>query len=177
MAVHHIALATKDTDATHRFYTEAMGFTLAKVVAGETESGWSKHLFYDTGDGGFIAFWELHDDSITDFRTDVSGAAGLPVWVNHLAFTAHSLDELASAKQKWLDQGITVMEVDHDWCQSIYTTDPNGILVEWCAMTRELNETDRQEAEALRLNPEPPLEPPIVAVITRPSDAVSAMAD
>ena len=34
MAFHHVALATRDTAATHRFYTEVMGFELVKVVVG-----------------------------------------------------------------------------------------------------------------------------------------------
>jgi catechol 2,3-dioxygenase-like lactoylglutathione lyase family enzyme len=176
MAVHHVALATKDPEATHRFYTEAMGFSLAKVVAGETEQGWSKHIFYDTGDGGFIAFWDIHDDRINDYRTDVSTGVGLPIWVNHLAFSAHSLDELDAAKQRWLDHGITVMYADHDWCRSIYTTDPNGILVEFCAMTRDLNAGDATEALELLNNPNPPLDPPIVTQITKPSDVEPALA-
>jgi catechol 2,3-dioxygenase-like lactoylglutathione lyase family enzyme len=176
MAVHHIALASRNTEATHRFYTEAMGFRLAKVVAGETEKGWSKHFFYDTGDGGFIAFWELHDPRVTDFRADVSTGVGLPIWVNHFAFAASSLEDLAAAKQRWLDHGITVMEADHEWCRSIYTTDPNGILVEWCAMTRDLTAQDEREALDLLLDPNPPLEPPIVTTVTRPSDTVSALA-
>ena len=25
-----------------------------------------------------------------------------------------------------------LMEVDHDWCQSLYYLDPNGIMVEFC---------------------------------------------
>lgn len=33
MAFHLVALATRDTAATHRFYTEVMGFELVKVVA------------------------------------------------------------------------------------------------------------------------------------------------
>lgn len=175
MAVHHLALATKDVEATHRFYTQAMGFRLAKIVAGETDAGWSKHIFYDTGDGGFIAFWDLHDERVTDYRTDVSTGAGLPVWVNHFAFTAHTLEELETAKRRWLECGITVMEADHDWCRSIYTTDPNGILIEWCAMVRALNADDAKEAMALLSNPQPPLEPPIKTIITKP-DADPALA-
>ena len=34
MAYHHVALATRDLAATHRFYTEAMGFELVKAVVG-----------------------------------------------------------------------------------------------------------------------------------------------
>ena len=34
MAFHHVAIATRDLAATHRFYTEAMGFRLVHVEAG-----------------------------------------------------------------------------------------------------------------------------------------------
>ena len=52
MGFHHLALATRDVKGTHAFYTQAMGFELVKVVAGATPTeGWSKHFFYETGDG------------------------------------------------------------------------------------------------------------------------------
>ena len=43
----------RQIDATHRFYTEAMGFELVKTVVAPTpEGGWAKHVFYDTGGDG-----------------------------------------------------------------------------------------------------------------------------
>ena len=87
MGFHHVALATADTRATHLFYTEAMGFELMKVVSAPTpDGGWAKHLFYDTGGDGMIAFWELHDDALPPVRGAMSRDVGLPEWVNHLAF-------------------------------------------------------------------------------------------
>ena len=67
MAFHHLAIATRDLKATHAFYTEAMGFTLVKVAVGKAgERGFAKHLFYDTGNGEMIAFWDLHDPDLGD---------------------------------------------------------------------------------------------------------------
>ena len=153
MAFHHVALAVRDLGETHRFYTEAMGFELAKVVVGPTEEGgWAKHVFYDTGGGGLIAFWELHDDAIPQFDPAISTGLGLPVWVNHIAFDA-TLDELEPRREQWLDTGYDVMELNHGFCISIYTVDPNGVLVEWCADTRPLDANDR--AEGLRLLEDP----------------------
>ena len=34
MGFHHVALATKDLAATHKFYTEVMGFSLVKTIIG-----------------------------------------------------------------------------------------------------------------------------------------------
>jgi catechol 2,3-dioxygenase-like lactoylglutathione lyase family enzyme len=161
MAIHHIALATRDAAATHRFYTEAMGFELVKVVVGKTpEGGWAKHLFYRTDDGGMIAFWELHDESLPDeWSPAISTGQGLPPWVNHIAFRAEGLEDLTARRQRWLDHGLDCTEVDHGWCHSVYTLDPNGTLVEFCTDTRELDDSDRREAEQLRADPNPALEP------------------
>ena len=51
--------------------------------------------------------------------------------------------------RRWREHGITVAEIDHGFCKSLYTNDPNGIMVEFCLMTRELGAAD--EAEGLRL--------------------------
>jgi catechol 2,3-dioxygenase-like lactoylglutathione lyase family enzyme len=170
MAFNHVAFATRDLDATHAFYTDVMGFKLQKVVAGPTEGGgWAKHLFYNTGDDQLIAFWDLHDDSLpSEFPTAISTGMGLPEWVNHLAFNAATLDVLEARKQVWREHGITVAEVDHGWCTSIYATDPNGIFVEFCCLTKEFTEED--EAEALRLlaDPRPELEAPLQVKIFEP---------
>jgi catechol 2,3-dioxygenase-like lactoylglutathione lyase family enzyme len=169
MALHHVAYATKDLEATHAFYTEAMGFKLAKIVAGATEAGWSKHVFYDTGDQGLIAFWDIHDDKIgDDYRTDLSRSLGLPIHINHIAFGARDLDELASIRERWQRLGETVTEVDHGFCTSIYTVDPNGILVEFCCDTRGLDEHDAAEAERLLRDPKPALEPEPPMTVHRP---------
>ena len=53
MGYHHVALATAKLEATHRFYTEAMGFELVKTVVGPTpEGGWAKHVFYRNPEPG-----------------------------------------------------------------------------------------------------------------------------
>ena len=148
MGFHHVAFAASDLAATHRFYTEAMGFRLIKAVAAPTDApgGWAKHLFYDTGGNGLIAFWELHDERMTGNDTAISLGLGYEPWVNHLAFDAVDLDGIESGKQRWLDCGYDVMEVDHGFCVSIYTMDPNRILVEWCADTAPYTAEDEARA-------------------------------
>ena len=91
MGVHHMAFGTRDVEATHRFYTEAMGFELMKVEVGKTDGGWAKHLFYSTGEprDQMIAFWDLHDPTLpAGWSGAISTGQGLPIWVNHLAFSA-----------------------------------------------------------------------------------------
>jgi len=153
MPFHHVAIATRDPDATHRFYTEAMGFPLVKVEAAPTleQTGWARHLFYDTGDGELFAVWDLHDDTLPDFDPAISRGLGLPTWVNHIAFAAADLDDLAARRQRLLEHGHDVIEIDHGWCTSIYANDPGGTLVEFCCTTRAFTAADAADAAALRV--------------------------
>ncbi len=149
MGFHHVAIATRDLDATHRFYTEAMGFDLVKVDAIPIlEQGWARHLFYDTGNGELLAIWDLHDETLPDFDPAISTGLGLPNFVNHIAFTAADLDDLDARKDRWLANGHDVVRIDHGWCVSVYANDPNGIMVEFCTTTAVLGDDDRRAAHA-----------------------------
>jgi catechol 2,3-dioxygenase-like lactoylglutathione lyase family enzyme len=167
MGFHHVALATRDTAATHRFYTEVMGFELVKTVAAPTPTGgWSKHFFYDTSganggssDNGMMAFWEIHDDSIgNDFPVDINRSAGLPWWVNHIAFDAPSLADLERHRDRWRSHGHKVLEVDHGFCISIYISDPSGNMVEFCHTVRDFTPAERARAVELVTNAQPDLD-------------------
>lgn len=176
MGFHHVSLATKDLAATHRFYTELMGFELVKISTAPTQTGgWSRLLFYDTGGNGMMTFWDLHDDSIgSDFGTDLSESLGLPIWVNHLAFDAPSLDNLEARKQLWREHGMTVVEMDFGNAVSIYATDPNGILVEFSCTVRPFTAQDRAQAQRdliaerpeFAVRPVPKIFAPVIAVAT-----------
>lgn len=150
MGFHHVALATTDLLATNRFYTEAMGFTLVHVEDGLTEvpGGWFRHAIFDTGDGGLLAFMELHDDRCTEFDAAISRGLGLPSWVNHLAFTSTDLDALDAARDRWLRCGLDVVRMEHSHGPSVYTDDPNGTLVEWSCQTLPFTAAERARAHA-----------------------------
>ena len=72
-----------------------------------------------------------------------------------MAFACDGADDIELRKQRWIDYGRTVIEVDHGFVRSIYTNDPDGTFVEWTYNTRALNEADREEAERLLLDDEP----------------------
>jgi catechol 2,3-dioxygenase-like lactoylglutathione lyase family enzyme len=152
MGVHHLAFAVKDIDATHRFYTEAMGFELAKVEVVPRNGGFVRHVFYSTGPrrDQLIAFWDLaHAPRQGELRTNISTDLGLDPGTNHLAFTADDLGDLKAKRERWLGLGHDVLEIDHGWVHSIYTEDPDGIVVEFAVLTRELTRADADEALAL----------------------------
>jgi catechol 2,3-dioxygenase-like lactoylglutathione lyase family enzyme len=178
MAFHHVAIGSKDIEANHDFYTRVMGFELAKVVVAPTpgdQGGWARHVFYDTGDGELIAFWDLHDPQLGDaWKADHAESLGLPIWVNHIAFDAPSMDELHARRRHWQDQGIDVLEVDHEWCTSIYATDPNGVMVEFCHTTRPFTADEIAEAEVLLHAARPRLESPGKVTVHRATKRTAA---
>ena len=58
-----------------------------------------------------------------------------PCGVNHCAFRATE-EQQEVVKQRMAAEGVMpLMELDHDWCHSLYFVDPNGIMVELCRDT------------------------------------------
>lgn len=54
-----------------------------------------------------------------------------------------------------------MLEIDLNWCRSIYTRDPNGNIVEFCLTTGEFTPQDRTRAlAALAENTMDPSQPP-----------------
>ncbi len=167
MGYHHLALACRDIQAIHAFYEGVLGFELVKVEVGPVpEGGWAKHFFYRMGDNHtFIAFWELHGVPGTDaLETNISKAAGVPDQINHIAFDAADMDDLQQRKNRWLEAGLEVLEIDHNWCHSIYTKDPNDILVEFCVTTGSFTAQDRQRALDTLTAQEPVFSPPPASI-------------
>ena len=150
MAYDHLAMAAADMAAIHDFYETILGFELVKVEIGPVpDGGWAKHFFYRMAgdDSSFIAFWELHEvPGCDNLETSLSRAAGVPDQINHIAFNAPDLDNLNQRKDAWQRAGLNVLEVDHNWCHSIYTKDPNGNMVEFCVTTGTFSTEDRELA-------------------------------
>jgi catechol 2,3-dioxygenase-like lactoylglutathione lyase family enzyme len=132
---HHVAYACRDIEATTEFY-EALGFPLVHTEVSGVADHFLRHVFFDTGDGSCIAFFDVHGvGEQPDWRSDISTGNGLPVWVNHVAFTADAARQ-EQVRTRMNELGIApLMELDHDWCHSLYYQDPNGIMVEFCRDT------------------------------------------
>lgn len=171
--IHHLALATRHFAKAHAFYTDAMGFTLVKAVKRQAPGGgWTKHVFYDMGDGSLFALWDLQGLSPDQFAREdwsagLSSGMGLPAWINHVAFEAADEPDLQRRRQRWLDNGFHVTDVDHDFIKSTYTIDPDGTMVEWTFRTRALNAEDAAEARAILEDDTPATEADYEVAVTR----------
>ncbi|GAB5453486.1 MAG: hypothetical protein Hals2KO_38140 [Halioglobus sp.] len=167
MGYHHLALACRDIHAIHAFYEGVLGFELVKVEVGPVpEGGWAKHFFYRMeNDSRFVAFWEMHDVPGTEgFETNLSKAAGVPDQINHIAFDVADAADLERRRRQWLDAGLEVLEIDHNWCHSIYTRDPNDNVVEFCLTTGAFTADDRETALAAMSAGEPEFSPPPASI-------------
>jgi glyoxylase I family protein len=129
---HHVAYACRDLVATTAFY-ETLGFPLVHTEVSGVQDHFLRHVFFDTGDGSCIAFFDVHGvGEQPDWRSDISTGNGLPVWVNHVAFRA-TKERQDEVRTRMTEAGhAPLMELDHGWCQSLYYQDPNGIMVEFC---------------------------------------------
>ena len=145
--LNHIDLATKDIEATRRFYEGVMGFPLVRADLVEIVGrGTMKHYFFDIGNGQLLGF--MSGEEVEGFNRDydpgINRGLGLPHGVYHFAFNAASEQELAAVKRHLEAHGVAVRgPVDHEgWCRSIYFDDPNGLQLEYCHLTRELGAED-----------------------------------
>ena len=170
--IHHLAIATKNIVKAHHFYTEVMGFALVKAVKRQAPGGgWTKHVFYDMGDGMLFALWDLRGMSEqidpASWNAGLSTGLGLPGWINHVAFEAEDEEDLQRRRQRWLNNGYHVTDVDHDFIRSCYTFDPDGTMVEWTYRTRALDQGDVDEAFTLMRDDTPADEPDYEMEVTK----------
>lgn len=132
---HHVAFACRDLQETVSFY-EGLGFPLVHTEVSGVEGHFLRHVFFDTGDGSCIAFFELHGvGENADWSSDLASSTGTPVWVNHVAFRADEARQ-QQAREHMDARGVEpLMEIDHGWCHSLYYVDPNKIMIEFCRDT------------------------------------------
>ena len=153
--INHLALVCHDMAQTTKFYTEVLEMPLVKTV--QLPDG-GQHFFFDCGGGNLLAFFWWEDGppaapgiaSVAAFPAKPTTAVGS---MNHVAFDLDE-DELEASILRLQAAGVPVtpMVVNHDdsamgvardmhpgvFVRSVYFTDPNGIMLEFAALTRSL---------------------------------------
>jgi catechol 2,3-dioxygenase-like lactoylglutathione lyase family enzyme len=144
--LHHFAYRCRDAEETRRFYEDVLGLPLAHIIQEDHVPSTGAycpyvHIFFEMGDGSFIAFFDLGDDLASD------PSPNTPSWVNHLALTVESVEHLQRAKERLEAAGVEVVGItDHGFINSIYFFDPNGIRLE---LTVQVQPT-RHDPEAFK---------------------------
>ena len=142
----HIGLSTHDLDATRDFYENILGFDVVRCDTIKIRQGGNiRHMFVDCGRDQLVAFMEPNDipGLPDDFDTGINRGLGIPGVFYHFAFEAGNFHELNAKREELIGKGVQVTDiVDHEWAMSIYFTDPNGISLEYCCLTRDVGTLD-----------------------------------
>jgi len=157
--INHLALVCKDMARTVDFYTNVLGMPLVKTI--DLPNGMGQHFFFDIGNGDALAFFWF--PNAPEAQPGVAAALDMPMKgsivsahgsMNHVAFGVPA-DKVDEYHQKLIDLGIEVTAImNHDeserqitldtvtpstFVRSIYFRDPDGILLEFAAWTRDLD--------------------------------------
>jgi len=144
----HVGLSTLDMDRTRDFYENVLGFKAVRCdIIRVKEGGRIRHVFFDTGRDQLLAFMEARGVPGVpgSYDAGINRGLGVPSAFYHFAFEAGSEAALEDKRQELRAKGVEVTEVvDHDWAKSIYFKDPNGVQLEYCCFTRNLDADDAQ---------------------------------
>jgi glyoxalase family protein len=125
--VHHITITGADRQTSIDFWEGTLGMPFVfeqPNLDNESES----HLYFDPGDGRLITVFTNEDRTADPARTPTE-----PGCVHHLAF-ALSQATLRQAVERLDERGIKHNGVvDRGFMDSIYFTDPLGLLIELAA--------------------------------------------
>jgi catechol 2,3-dioxygenase-like lactoylglutathione lyase family enzyme len=140
--LHHTAYVTKDQEATRAFYEDILGFPLLATWAEADELFGAVrvycHTFFGLADGSALAFFQFAEKE----DQDLFDPALAPSPFRHIAMkvTAEGQADLERrlSDANWKPEGTYALE--HGYCRSLYTEDPNGMLLEF---TVDVAEVDR----------------------------------
>jgi glyoxylase I family protein len=130
--LHHTAYVSKDLEATRRFYEELIGLPLvatwceAEPIMGDVRA--YCHAFFELGDGSALAFFQLADP-----EKDAPLAPQMPSSPFHHIALECSAETQSEIRARLRAAGYgedRAFMLDHGYVQSLYVTDPNGMLLE-----------------------------------------------
>jgi catechol 2,3-dioxygenase-like lactoylglutathione lyase family enzyme len=148
--IHHAAYRCRDAEETRRFYEDVMGLKLAAALDFDEISGTDEkldymHLFFELGDGNYLAFFDLPDSADEKKFRRKSG------FNLHFAFEVGSMEEVEAFKKRFDDLGIENHgPLDHEFVKSIYAWDPNGYQIEVTCRVPKHDEIMAHEMEKAR---------------------------
>jgi catechol 2,3-dioxygenase-like lactoylglutathione lyase family enzyme len=152
----HVGLSTLDLDKTRHFYEHVLGFHAVRCdIIKVKEGGQIRHIFFDTGRDQLLAFMEAREvpGVPADYDAGITRGLGVPSAFYHFAFEAGSEAALEEKRNELIAKGVDVTDVvDHDWAKSVYFKDPNGIQLEYCCFTRNLNANDARMQDRFEMS-------------------------
>jgi len=137
--LHHNAYVTKDMEATRKFYEEVVGLPLSMTFCESDELFGAVrtyiHCFFELEDGSSLAFFQFaNPDDQAEFGPQIPRSPFHHIALYTTAETQKAIeDRIAAAGYKEPDTFV----LEHGYCRSVYITDPNGLIVEFCTDDNE----------------------------------------
>ena len=133
LRLHHTAYLSKDLEATRAFYEDLVGLPLVATWSEADELFGAVrvycHCFFGMPDGSALAFFQFANKADQDqFDPDLTPSPFRHIALNVTKETQDSIFERLQ-KSNWKPEGTYVLE--HGYCRSLYTEDPNGMLLEF----------------------------------------------
>jgi catechol 2,3-dioxygenase-like lactoylglutathione lyase family enzyme len=147
--LHHAAFRCRDAEQTRWFYEDVLGLPAAAGVVLDIVPGTGAHnpyfhIFFELGDGNYIAFFDAPGDAN-------------PAWFErkdsfdmHVAIEAATESDMLAMQTRIRSFGIKCAgPIDHHFVRSVYMYDPNGIQVEIAVRTAMHDTIMSREKDAL----------------------------
>ena len=155
--VNHLALVCEDMARTVDFYANVLGMPLTKTI--DLPGGMGQHFFFDIGNGDSLAFFWFPEapDRAPGVASPAHNVGEGSITtahgsMNHIAFDV-APEKMEEYRERLQAKGVTVTDiVNHDnspmqmsptvtddvFVRSMYFFDPDGVLLEFAAWTRDL---------------------------------------
>jgi glyoxylase I family protein len=132
--LHHTAYVTRDMEATRAFYEDVIGLPLMSTFCESDELFGAvrtyMHTFFGLADGSALAFFQFaspEDQELFGPKMPFSP-------FHHIALNVDKATQgaiearIKAAGYKEPEHFI----LEHGYCRSVYVTDPNGMIIEFC---------------------------------------------
>lgn len=146
--LYHFSFPCRDGEETRKFYEDILGLPLVNCMTADRvpSTGEEKpyaHFFFEMADGSYMAFFDLGENEMP------LPSPNTPAWVMHFAMEMDTIDDVLAMKKRLNDAGVQTTDIiDHEFINSIYFFDPNGLRLEVTVRTDEPGYLEKAASEA-----------------------------
>jgi catechol 2,3-dioxygenase-like lactoylglutathione lyase family enzyme len=144
----------RDQEINRHFFEEVLGIPLVATWCERHHNALLGrdvamcHTFFGVGDGGALAFFSFADPDV--YKLVIAEKPPVIGTFDHIAFKVSdcTYGEIVARLQR---SGETFRETDHGYCKSVYSTSPDGLIVEFTVdppNAREIDTIRRADAHA-----------------------------
>ncbi len=135
VGVHHPAFGTCDLDGTIRFWRDLLGMKLVYT----TNEGTGRQVFFHVGGDNYIVFFEWPNAVCLPYRRHGEPKSGEQAF-DHVSIQVADEEQLWEIMSRLDAAEMPAADiVDHGFCRSLYSYDPNKIPIEFLCMRKDVD--------------------------------------